>query len=53
MGIEGEYGLIVLMPGQVVDNDPDGLVEADKEILRELMKPKTIKLTFRIIKEAK
>lgn len=53
MGLEGGYELIRLMPGQVVDKDPDGLLEAERVILAEFMKPKTIKMTFIFRKDTK
>ena len=48
---DNDYYPIRLMPNQIVVNDPDGLVEADKRRLVEMMKPRTISLRFSIIKE--
>jgi hypothetical protein len=49
MGTEGAPDLIRLYPGQVVDSDPDGLLEYEAELLREAMKPRTMTLRFSII----
>lgn len=47
MGLIGYDYPIILMASQVVDNDPDGLIEHDRKWLKELRKPKTI--SFKII----
>lgn len=49
MGLEGNEPLLIkLLPGQVVDSDPDGLLQYEAELWREWVKPRTISFQFNV-----